>query len=483
MTSRPCQPGDRRDPDPWRRTCRHGRLAGLIVLGCSVLAGSPAFGQEAASGSEAGSQQTAAPERSPFLPQDLPLGPGRLSIGLGLRARYESFGGYNVKGYALADRDQVLLLRTRVDLDYRLDPPAASSTFRLFVQMQDARDWLSDLGHDDFAGSNPFYDVTELRQGFVTWQGIGATSLKLQLGRQNISYADNRVFGPGEWGNVGRYWWDAARLTVPVGATQLELLYGQRVVSEPESFNDQHHGFEMAAAYAHIGGLPLRLDAFYVLRLDDHELRGEHGIGEETRHSTGVSFEGDRGAWDFRGTLVAQLGSSGGDDIRTLGGNLRAGYTFPTRWRPWLAAEVSYASGDADPDDGHRGTFDGVFGAIDKVYGRMNFFSWKNLEDYQLSASARPYGRLQLLLELHLFRLAAAGDAWYWASGNQMRRDPTGGSGRTVGTELDLVVTWTLSENLGLFAGYCHFVPGEFVRNTGDDPRADWTFLQLTWTP
>ncbi len=38
----------------------------------------------------------------------------------------------------------------------------------------------------------------------------------LKAGRQSVSYADNRVFGPGNWGNVGRYWWDVVKLTLDI---------------------------------------------------------------------------------------------------------------------------------------------------------------------------------------------------------------------------------------------------------------------------
>ena len=41
------------------------------------------------------------------------------------------------------------------------------------------------------------------------------------------------MFGPGEWGNVGRYWWDAAVLRLATDPVQVDLLYGQRVISEP----------------------------------------------------------------------------------------------------------------------------------------------------------------------------------------------------------------------------------------------------------
>ena len=36
----------------------------------------------------------------------------------------------------------------------------------------------------------------------------------MRLARQQISYGDQRVFGPGQWGNTGRWCWDAALVNV-----------------------------------------------------------------------------------------------------------------------------------------------------------------------------------------------------------------------------------------------------------------------------
>lgn len=73
-----------------------------------------------------------------------------------------------------------------------------------------------------------------------------------------------------------------------------------------------------------------------------------------------------------------------------LGANARLGYTFDLPWQPRIGVEYSYGSGDARPNDGRYGTFDGAFGGIDQFYGHMNFLSWMNLRDYQVSLSVKP---------------------------------------------------------------------------------------------
>ena len=415
--------------------------------------------------------------------KNIPLGPGKLSMDLSVRSRWEHYGNYDVRGYGTDEADELLLLRTQLGLAYLLRPYGAQSAARLYLQIQDARHWFSDLEPDDFPQTCPYFDQADVRQAFVEYRRIGGTPLGFKVGRQSISYADNRVFGPGDWGNVGRYWWDAAKLYLETEAVQLDLIYGRRVICEPLRCDDRHYDFDVLAAYAQFKHLPVRLDAFYVLRYDDHGgVRGESGTGDQRTHSFGLYLDAARGGWDYGGTVVGQLGCFGRDEICAFGGNARLGYTFDAPWKPRIGAEFTYASGDGDPADGRRETFDGVFGAIDSLYGRMNLFAWMNLEDYQLSASVQPAKGLKLSADFHLFRRASDNDAWYWCSGRPMRLDAAGEAARTLGAEIDLLAKWTISANWELFVGYAHFFAGPFVRGTaGSHDDADWAFVQLTF--
>jgi hypothetical protein len=182
---------------------------------------------------------------------------------------------------------------------------------------------------------------------------------------------------------------------------------------------------------------------------------------------------------DYDFTFVWQTGEWGNDDINACGYHLLAGYQFKTfPWIPRISAEFSYASGDDDPKDGDCGTFDGVFGARDKMYGRMNLMDWKNLQDAQLNLEFKPHKRLGFKAELHNFRLAEDKDAWY--QNQKAYRDKTGRAGNELGVEFDIVGKYiTPFEGLEFQFGYGHFWPGEFVKTVADDVEADWCFLQL----
>lgn len=229
--------------------------------------------------------------------------------------------------------------------------------------------------------------------------------------------------------------------------------------------------------------LPSRLDLFWVGKhTDSGYIEGGDAIALDT-HTVGLYFDGKlRSEWDYGGTFAHTFGDYNNDRVEAYGANARIGYTFDTSWEPRLGAEYTYASGDPDPADGVHRTFDGVFGSVAKMYGRMNLFSWMNIHDFQLSYTLKPAKKTEACLDWHWFYLDEAKDAWYYCNGRPQRYDPTGQAGSTVGQEIDLVVSYSYSEHLTFQAGYAHFFPGGFVKDNSPSPDADWVFFQMLYS-
>jgi len=436
------------------------------------------------------------PERAPrpvFRLKDIPLGPLRLDVGGSIRFRYEFRDGFNQQRYADQRgsdlrRDHFLLQRTRLDLDLHLGEEA-----HFFVQLQDARAHGSDFDRDDFNWrlySCPFWNPLDLRQAYLEWLHIGGTPFGVKVGRQAIFYADNRIWGPGEWGNVGRYTWDAIKVIADTPLAEIHGIFANRIRYDPRSFDEHDSHLDAFGLYAMVKRLPCRLDLFWVGKRTRPEMvvDAKGSTLDLDTHTLGFHLDGKAQRWDYGATVAHQFGKRNGLDVSAWGGNLHLGYTFPHSWQPRLGVEFAYASGDSDPADDRFETFDGVFGAIDQVYGRINFFSWMNLQDYQLCFSCEPHPKARLSIDYHFFRLDESRDAWYWCSGKPARSDggarldPTGRSGRDLGQEVDVIATYKASEHLKLMAGYAHFFPGAFIERTGPSPDADWFFFQTLYT-
>jgi len=418
-------------------------------------------------------------------PKDIALGPDvTLSLGGALRLRYEFTDNFTLKWYGRGEGDGYLLERLWIDADFRFGDVA-----RTFIRFQDARVWDYSLPREAFK-SHPQHDEAELHEAFIELKGSPQLPLGVKVGRQRIYYGDNRIFGPATWANTGRWVWDAAKLLYasPEGKFMADAFYGRTVIHYPEDFNLEHrHEFEGYGVYSTIDAMPeITLDLFYVGKRDDHlSTTGESGpAGKLNIHNVGLRVGGKAlKSWDYGATFVRQFGDWGPDDIEAWGAHAGIGYTFPScPWQPRLGLDLAYGSGDSDPQDGKHESFDTIFGARDKLYGRMNLFNWKNLENWQFSLTTKPIKKkLKVRLDYHLFYLAEERDAWYGPE-PKARRDREGTSGDEVGQEFDLTVSYKVSQSLRLMGGYCHFFAGDFIENTGPSDDADWVFLQVEHT-
>lgn len=453
-------------PQPHRLGSAASLAAALLALTYSVT--------------PAGADWDAAQDRFWSNLQDLPLGPVRLDVSARLRVRQEHDDAFTVKGYLPEGGDDLLLERVRLDLNLRLPREA-----RVFFQFQDAHVFFTRYAASDFPRANPYEDLFDLRQAFVEWRRIGDSPIGFRVGRQEISYGDERVFGPGNWGNTGRYSWDAAMLKLETGWLWADLWAGRFLRNQPDVWpNSPFTHPTLYVAYLGLRKLPFRLDLFYAGRHDwSGQVTGESGRGNLLTHSVGFQLDGHAlERLEYGLTFVAQLGSYGADRVRAFGASAKLGVTLPLPASPRLVARFTWGSGDSDPKDGVRETFDGVVGGVDvQFYGYANLFAWANLRDYEADLHLTPHRLLQLRIEYHYFTLDQARGAWFTTSLGVQRQDATGQSGVVLGHELDAALLWRAMKRLEVALRAAVYWPGGFVERTGPARRATWTSLELIY--
>jgi len=428
-----------------------------------------------------------------FVPQSSPAQAtsDQLVFGAQFRLRYEFqdnfsqlyYGDDPVRGTA---QDGFVLGRLRAGLDYQ-----PTRDIHLALWMQSAEAWDMALADSAFFSgkfdqeNNPNKDRWELWDAYLQIKQMFTFPLSLKAGRQRIFYGDRRVFGPGEWGNSGRWIWDAVKLSWAFDGGFLDAYYGKTLLHAPDQCSLNHrHGFESIGLYARFtlgerfSGMAL--EPFLMTKTDDHDhYQGEdQGLGDLATYYWGLSLrDKDLNGFFYDLTFIRQDGDFAQDNIRAHAYHLLLGYTFrDLPLTPEFSLEYSFASGDSNPNDGRRETFDGAFGARDMMYGRMNLFHWQNLKDAQVNFGITPCRRLSLQAAYHQFRLAEREDAWYLNA--KIYRDKSGASGDAVGRELDLVATITCFKHHTLQVGYGHFRPDEFARALASDKTSNWFFVQ-----
>ncbi len=381
------------------------------------------------------------------------LGFAYLDFGGGLRLRGQMQNNFNIKRYQQG-KDGFAEERLRLEFNLKF-----IENMRFFIQLQDAHVFDPAFTEKDFYPPySPYQNPLDIRQFFIEYQNIAATAFGVKIGRQTVFYGDNRILGPGEWCNVGRYFWDGAKLSYRLNKWKTDLFAAKQVMSNPYEIDIVHSPVFMGGIYSVFTFFNPATDLFCILKSD--KMNGLRS------YTAGSRVDGNFSMLFYSGTFAYQFGDTGTKKINAYGYNTKLGYLLPKLWMSEIGIEYSFASGDNDLHDKTYKTFDGVFGAIDLFYGRMALFSWMNLKDYQINLDIKPTRTFSITMQYHWFELAEKKDAWYYGNGKKQRHDPTGAAGRFLGQEALMFLRVKINRYLETLAGYCYFLPGEFIKNT-----------------
>jgi hypothetical protein len=229
--------------------------------------------------------------------------------------------------------------------------------------------------------------------------------------------------------------------------------------------------------------LPSMVVEPYVLWRTTRGLRTEGNVLAKRDFKTyGIRFVGKVGKtpWDYNIEMNKQLGHLGTDDISAFAGHWMLGYTTPSLpWKPKWMVEYNYASGDANPTDGRRGTFDQLYPTGHDKLGFADQVGWRNAHNLQIAASMKPTAKLTFIPRYHWLWLAQSRDALYAANGAAVVRNTAGTAGKYIGTELDLIASYAATKQATVSFGYSHLFPGTFLKKTTQGFGYNFPFVML----
>lgn len=311
----------------------------------------------------------------------------------------------------------------------------------------------------------------------------GDGELWVRGGRQELLYGDQRLVSPLDWSNTRRTF-DGMKAYYRSAAFDLDVFWTRPVPFAQHLPND--HNFDRSSSTQEFYGLfgtakslpNQTLDLFYLAL-------GDNGPVTSNSQLFGSRWLGKHNGWLGEVAGGYQFGSLGPLDRSAGYFVLGAGREFSRLpWKPTLWIYYDWASGDSDPNDGQRNTFQQLFPLVHKYFGFCDLVARQNIQDFNMQLTATPSEKLTFLAWWHVFHLAEARDALYNAVGIPIRFDPTGAAGTDVGQELDLTLTYNFNARTSLLVGYSHFWAGDFVLATnpvGVTGDVDFTYTQLQW--
>jgi len=383
------------------------------------------------------------------------------------RLRLEGFGG---GGFQPNNNDGYLLQRVRLNM--KLLP---ASWLKFQFQTQDARVFFK----NQKPYAPPYQDTWNLRLAFVEI-GDSEKGSGLRVGRQELSYGDERLVGPSSWTNTARTF-DAARATFRHDKFRLDIFASAVVVLKDGDVGQVQPGNNLHGIYGGMTNvIPNSVIEPYVLwRLSPRLKTETGGTGNLDSKTGGVRWVGKlRAGFDYGVEMAIQRGSVGTDLVHAWAGHWIVGHTWAlAAVKPRFLVEYNYASGDANAKDGRRGTFDQLYPTAHDKYGLADQVGWKNIHHFRTGVELKPFPKWPVSAKYSSYWLADPHDALYTTSNAVVALRSDGTAGRFVGQELDVTTAYVVSKQLHIGGGFGHLFPGEFLKKA--TKGAGYTFPYL----
>jgi Alginate export len=399
-----------------------------------------------------------------------------LDIGGEYRLRFHDEDNLRLNG---SDNDY-LLQRARLYGDLRYD-----DWLRFYAELIDSNISFNRLPpraseEDRVDFDDLFFDVKLCEDG-------NGGKLWTRVGRQEIDFGSQRLLGSAEWANdrntfdgVTAFWrsktWDVdAFWTRPVP-------FARTGDGDDRNFRPADQTEQFMGVFANWHEVKDQTVDLYFLRLerDRRVVRGDLPLVPFDANTFCGRWLGrqDDWLWELEGGF--QFGRFSGDQQTGGFTTTGAGHQWSCLpWKPTAWVYYDWASGDADPNNHHHGTFNQLFPQAHRYLGLSDIVGRQNIKDWNFLLTAKPCDRVTLLAEGHIFHLAEARDAFYGTGGNVIRTDPTGAAGSDVGQEYDFSVRTRLTLHAELLVTYGHFSAGSFLSRTGNGSNADFVYTQL----
>ncbi len=324
----------------------------------------------------------------------------------------------------------------------------------------------------------------DLYQGYVEWEKVLKSPLRLQVGRQEFSYGSMFFIGPNDFYNGLS--WDGFKGSVDLSKSLSIDLLGARMAKlnpgDPSIYLSGLYGtykiYEEGSLDGYLfynkGGFPFFHREFELKSFD------------QKWFTLGARFSGKASGFDYElepqyqwGRVRGAIGD-GRDRVKAYGGHVDIGYTFGFPWKPRLFGAYAYGSGDNDPFDDKYKEFHGTIFNDTSLVGDMSVITdlsgvtvkevhASGVHVWVIGFSVLPFSDLNLSFDVHRFR------------SSKVPKDYS----KDLGWEMNLVASYKIKKGIPFFkevsllAGVDRFFTGRFFEQaSGSNKNINYAYLQ-----
>ncbi|WP_103069427.1 alginate export family protein [Aquimarina sediminis] len=392
----------------------------------------------------------------------------QLKIDAEVRPRFEYRHGFKTLFPDNTDPAAFVSQRTRLNAGYKMDK------LNFYLSMQDVRVW----------GDVPQLNTAD-KNGFSVHQAWGeilfTPNVSLKLGRQEISYDDQRIFGNVGWAQQARshdaalFRYNKASFKFDVGFAfnQGEESLTETTLTTPNTYKSIQYAWLHKDWQDFSGSLLLLNNGLQFTDPDNSD-------NNETRYSqtVGSHLKYNKEKFGLVSNLFYQFGSDvNNNDLSAYLLGLEANYKVSDQWKLVLGGELQSGNDNGAPANGNNEAFTPFYGTNHKFNGLMDYFYVGNhignvgLVDLYLKASVKFNPKSTLNIAAHNFMTAS---------------DLPGDDSKQLGSEIDLVYSYNFQKNINIKAGYSHLFASdgmEILKNNSDGNTNNWGWIMVTIKP
>ena len=391
-----------------------------------------------------------------------------LDANLQIRPRYEYRNGFKSLMPKGENATSFISQRSRLNLNYKQDKLKAKLT------LQNVRTW-GDVATTTQADKNgiALFEAWAQYDFDANWSA--------RLGRQVLSYDNQRILGEIDWAQQGQSH-DAAVITFHPKNHQLDLGFAlnanaENLLDPKTAYTTNYKSLQYAWYHTQFSKLNMSL-LFLNTGYEFEKSIGNLEVDYKQTFGTYLTFNDKK--WDTNLGLYGQTGKSNDKSVSAWYASANLGYAVTNTFKATLGYE--YLSGKDQDDSGAKiKSFNPIFGTNHGFNGFMDYFYVGNhlnsvgLQDAYLKLNYTQ-NKWQFNIIPHVF---CAPNTVLDASNNKMDS--------YLGTELDFTAGYTFQKDIVATGGYSQMFGSatlERVKNVADASNTNnWVWVMISFRP
>ena len=305
--------------------------------------------------------------------------------------------------------------------------------------------------------------------------------LFFKIGRQALSYDDDRLLGTLDWHVSGRYH-DAFKMGYEDAQNKLHFILAYNQNGDKLGAGKGGNFYNGGQAYKTMQTLWYQIiadksfNASFLLMNIGRQAGNAAEPAVKNMQTFGTNLSYQANGVQLYGTFYFQTGKTlGSQDISAYMWALNASYSFNPAFKISLASD--YLSGNDGKDADKYKAFDVLYGTHHKFYGTMDYYYpnfTRGLWDNQLGLTFRASPKVTLGLNYHNFQTT---------TDVAVEQDTKKG----LGSEIDFQLTWNIMKDVTMVGGYSAMFGSDamkVVKGVADAKgRQDWVWVSLNINP